>query len=266
MASHAQTIKKKRYYGKTDLCPCCESSIETMSHMLCCPSQYATEFRVKAQQALESELQQINTPKPIISAVLFGVSKFEALTNRTHHGRPNTCGSILPMDVLATHCITAQGALGWDQFLRGRISNSWRKFFTHFKQSTDPQHCESWTKKLIIALWNYTTSIWKHRNNKVHGATLEDQKKKEKGELEAQVRAAYKEYKDDNFLIPRSMSYLFERHSLEDKLKKDRDSLRCWIRSVEEAKQEQNTLMDHMRKNAEEFFTTREESDNNQYL
>ncbi|MFN9980337.1 MAG: hypothetical protein ACK53Y_10505, partial [bacterium] len=86
MASHAQTIKKKRYYGKTDLCPCCESSIETMSHMLCCPSQYATEFRVKAQQVLESELQQINTPKPIISAVLFGISKFEALTNRTHHG------------------------------------------------------------------------------------------------------------------------------------------------------------------------------------
>jgi hypothetical protein len=34
--------KQKRYYGKTDLCPCCESSTETMNHMLCCPSQYAT--------------------------------------------------------------------------------------------------------------------------------------------------------------------------------------------------------------------------------
>jgi hypothetical protein len=257
--------KQKRYYGKRDLCPCCGSSTETMNHMLCGPSQYATEFRVKAQQELESELQQINTPEPILSAVLFGASQFEELTNRNKHERPTTRGSILPMDVLATHCITTQGALAWDQFLRGRTLISWRKFFTHFKQSAE-SHGEIWTKKLIMVLWNYTTSIWKHRNNKVHGATIEDQKKKEKEELGTQVRAAYEDYTEDKFLIPRSMSYLFERHSLENKLKEDRDTLRCWIKSVEEAKQIQNISMDRMRRNAEQFFTTKEESNNKQYI
>jgi hypothetical protein len=112
--------KQKRYYGKTDLCPCCGSSTETMNHMLCCPSQYATEFRVKAQQELELELKQINTPDPILSAILCGASQFEELTNGNKPDRPTTRGSILPTDVLATHCIATQGALGWDQFLRGR--------------------------------------------------------------------------------------------------------------------------------------------------
>jgi hypothetical protein len=145
------------------------------------------------------------------------------------------------------------------------ISISWRKFFTHSRHTADP-HGEIWTKKLILALWNYTTSIWKHRNNKVHGATIEDQKKKEKEDLEKQVRAAYEDYTEDKFLIPRSMAYLFDRHSLEDKLKKDRDTLRCWINSVKEAKQAQNISMDRMRRNAEQFFNTKEESDNKQYI
>jgi hypothetical protein len=63
----------------------------------------------------------------------------------------------------------------------------------------------------------------------VHGASIEGQKAREKESLAQQVEDAYSAYAEDHFLIPRNMAYLFEKHSLSDSLKMDRDILRCWL-------------------------------------
>lgn len=89
---------------------------------------------------------------------------------------------------------------------------------------------------MVLALWSFTESIWHHRNNEVHGASIEEQKAREKATLVRQVEDAHAAYTEDHFLISREMAYLLEKHSLLDGLKMDRDILRCWLRSVIEAK------------------------------
>jgi len=107
--------------------------------------------------------------------------------------------------MLATQCISQQATLGWNQFLRGRISKLWRQFYSYFKALADPNG-DIWTKKLVLALWAHTESLWKHRNAKVHGGTVEEQKRREKDALCLRVEEAYAAYTEDNFIIPRTIA------------------------------------------------------------
>jgi hypothetical protein len=107
--------------------------------------------------------------------------------------------------MLATQCISQQATLGWNQFLRGRISKLWRQFYSYFKALADPNG-DIWTKKLVLALWAHTESLWKNRNAKVHGGTVEEQKRREKDALCLRVEEAYAAYTEDNFIIPRTIA------------------------------------------------------------
>jgi hypothetical protein len=73
----------------SDLCPCCEKCPEDMKHMLCCPSEYATDYQFKSQETLISTLRHIDTPEHIISAIIFGLSEFVNQIKLTVNHPPN---------------------------------------------------------------------------------------------------------------------------------------------------------------------------------
>jgi hypothetical protein len=151
---------------------------------------------------------------------------------------------------------TSQSTLGWDQFLRGRISKTWRNFFTFFKIPSDL--CGSvWTKRLIVALWCYTEHLWKDRNGVVHGKDKDEQKRLMRDTLLLQVADEYENYNKDPFIISRSMSYLFDKHSIQDRLLMNSETLQCWLCSVAEARQLQSVAGDNLKKHAAAFFPTR---------
>jgi hypothetical protein len=84
--------------------------------------------------------------------------KIHQSNKRQPHPKSPTYGSILPQDILASQCITSQTSLGWDQFLRGRISLSWRRFFCYYRYGHD-LNGDIWSKKILLAIWSYTESI-----------------------------------------------------------------------------------------------------------
>lgn len=67
----------------------------------------------------------------------------------------------------------------------------------------------SWAAKIIPVIWEYTTSLWEHRNGILHGQTLAETEQRELEALQQQITAAYKEYNNDHFIIPRQLSSLF---------------------------------------------------------
>jgi hypothetical protein len=74
--------------------------------------------------------------------------------------------------------------------------------------------------------------------------------------MDTAEQKAYRSYSDDPFIVPRSMSYLFERHSLEERLEMNDDTLCCWLRSVEGAMNQQEISEAGLSCNAAAFFPT----------
>jgi hypothetical protein len=98
----------------------------------------------------------------------------------------------------------------------------------------------SWAAKIIPVIWEYTTSLWEHRNGILHGQTLAETEQRELEALQQQITTAYKEYNNDHFIIPRQLSSLFTSCSLQKRLKMDMDSMKCWLHSVSKAKEAQS--------------------------
>jgi hypothetical protein len=92
-----------------------------------------------------------------------------------------------------------------------------------------------WRSNLITLLWEYTRSLWKHRNGTVYGHSAEDTKVKERQSLQEEVAAEYAEYTEDNFLISQNFRYLFTKKSLEERQAMDCDGIKCWLHTVKEA-------------------------------
>ena len=66
------------FYGKSPLCPCCQSSDESLPHLLSCDSNSTTEHRNKAFLDLQSNLKAINTPMEVVNAMTHGMFQWIA--------------------------------------------------------------------------------------------------------------------------------------------------------------------------------------------
>ncbi len=135
-----------------------------------------------------------------------------------------------------------QTDIGWDQLLRGRISKRWTEAFMKpiTQDVTRKLRATSWAKLVVKALWEYSISLWKFRNGEVYGHTIEEGKEKEWSNLQHRVGIEYGLYAEDPFIVSPQFATLFTRKTLQERREMDRDSLACWLRSVEEAKWHQS--------------------------
>ena len=91
----------------------------------------------------------------------------------------------------------------------------------------------------------------------MYGHSAEDTKVKERQSLQEEVAAEYAEYTEDNFLISQNFIYLFTKKSLEERQAMDCDGIKCWLRTVKEAKKEQQMFRERLSKVAARFFVPR---------
>lgn len=112
----------------------------------------------------------------------------------------------------------------------------------------------SWSSEFVSLLLSYSAAAWTTRNAILHGINLEENRAKEKALLTKEIRAAYKAYSNNHFIIPRHLSYLFSSLTLQQRLSQDIDSMQCWLLSYEEGVQE-NTKS--YAKSAKNFFLPR---------
>jgi len=73
--------------------------------------------------------------------------------------------------------IQEQGRIGWDSFVRGRISTKWAKAIAARYQAEDHEYFQQhdWTRRCIRSLWTLFENLWLTRSSILHGATLTEQ-------------------------------------------------------------------------------------------
>jgi len=220
-------VQNRKYYGKSDMCPCCFSTAETLAHVFICPSPDTTAFRLKQQEVLWHQLTLLNTPDEVQTAIQSGIKNLEG-----------------PIDIptftskTVSSAFIDQSILGWEPFLRGRISYQWRAAFDGEEAPVNTKDSYKWAGQLVTLLLNYSQQIWIFRCGVVHGHTTTDHRQRHREELQYNIRAAYEEYGKDPFCIPSEWRTLFNR-PVEMLLNSDRDTLRSWLRSYTEARQQQ---------------------------
>ncbi len=116
---------------------------------------------------MQDNLGRVHTPEKLVSAIMHGITSWE------HHDHPTPLfrGSVRPDDIGLVQAFQDQTVIGWDQLLRGRISKKWGEVFAGCKAVTSTVHSASWSKQVVISIWEYSTSLWKFRNGEVYGHT-----------------------------------------------------------------------------------------------
>jgi hypothetical protein len=222
-----------------------------------CTSKEVVEQRQLAIETLEEGFNKISTPNSNIHSIVHGISTWtDSQCNDNLQICAPTRGSIKTPDVMLTQAFTEQTInVGWDQFLRGRVSTMWGKAFTaHGSEGTRNNESSTWVKRLILKVWDYTISLWKFCNGIVHGTTKKENIEKCLAELWNKVSEKYAEYAKDQFIISPKFNSLFLKKSLEDRLKMSRDSLASWLLSVKEAEAYQGVFRASLAKAEKRFY------------
>ena len=234
--------------------------METLSHVFTCQSTTTTAHRTIAQTTLTKALETLQTPKKIIDASLHGLSYWEQQQiDPDHTCIPPFTGSVIPSDCHIVQAYQEQTKIGWEHFLRGRISLKWSSAYRASKGSNKQRQIDAlpWAKGTILALWDYSTSLWKFHNGVVHGTSKEERAEKELISLQSQVEQQYRLYETDKFLISPQFTSLFTKKTLKERLQMGRDSLSSWLWTVEEAKCHQQNFRKSLTKLSSRWFSSK---------
>ncbi len=164
-----------------------------------------------------------------------------------------TIGSVHNIDVVLTQACREQSyEIGWEQFLRGRISSHWGSAY-RISQTNPKLYHVTWAWQLIIYLLNYANTLWKFWNGVLHGHSLAETHRKKLESLHKEITCAYDSYKSDPFIITCHQSSLFSK-PFRDVLKKDIDFQQSWLRTYKEAELVQQGIRQKQAKIARTFF------------
>jgi len=216
--------QNSKFYGHESSCPYC-SMPETQQHVFYCPSATATENRTQALQTLQQSLSKASTPTVLLQQIS---------TMLISPSAPALSAAL-------QNLVQDQLSIGWQGLPRGHLSKHWKAFYqaslpANSKRKDD--RTNTWSKKVILALWKYSQSLWESRNAVVHGQTLIQRESKSLKLLRDRAKSHYIAYTKDPHIVPSSRTYLFDR-PLPNLQQLSRQQLQSWINSVEEAIQTQ---------------------------
>jgi hypothetical protein len=215
-------VQNNKFYGLLETCVLCNISLESIDHIYKCTHLSAITNREEAQEKLLNRIRR-STPPTLLQAIEFIIKG--KLTSPELHP-------------LAELVIQYQGDLGNSAFFRGHLSTKWREVYNESRGAATPNlatHCRWWLINFIKDIWEYSKSLWAYRNAAVHGKTSDFTESKELKQLRMDVETAYSRFSADPFYIIQSRRYPFSR-PIESVTSLDRDSIRCWCKSVKEAK------------------------------
>jgi len=168
--------QNKLFYGASDLCPGCSEEEETFQHVLRCSFPATVEVRAKDLDKLHKSLVTIGTPSQVVEVILKGFQDWlDPEFSPARRSRPTTFGSLRPADILITQAYSIQfHTIGWFQFCPGRFSKSWHKAVQALLPPPQTHRQLVWGSNLVYTLWQFTKSMWAHRNAIVHGIDSEE--------------------------------------------------------------------------------------------
>lgn len=178
-----------KIYGSSPMCPCCNHGMETLSHDFTCPADLPATNWHTAIDSLTTTLENLHTPLKLMQVLMDSVpmnihNKTLNMSSYHYSGVPS-----YPMNL---------------------------SLFSHFRSNLPwgVRDASLWIKKVIVAMWAYSSLLWKFRNSIVHGASKEDEKEKRLEQLHQHVRHEYSLYESDQFLVSPSLPPCSQRSPL----------------------------------------------------
>jgi len=215
--------------------------------MFTCPAPAANQSRQQQQKILWTSLALHDTPPSIIDAIKFGILQAE---------RESPDKILDSIDPLTLDAFCEQTQLGWEAFLRGRISLKWQIAYSEGNRQFTSSQSLKWAGHLVGLLLQYSQQFCTFRCGVVHGHNSDENKQHHKALFLLQVQAAYDEYHKDPFHVPSDWRRLFTRPVQSFHLS-DRDTLACWLQSYSEAVQQQALMVLKLQEQLKNFFQPR---------
>ena len=159
---HGWLATKRRRFRQgiydSPLCPLCFRE-ETDLHLFTCSYERMAEFRRRQFLEFDKALHR-SVPPQTVSAIQSGMRSIGTPGITTLYTDKFTTDSTLRQAMLD------QESIGWDHFLKGRLSNKWKdqQYLPTFTKNPD-----SWSKTIIIDILQMTCRLWQQRNCLIHG-------------------------------------------------------------------------------------------------
>jgi hypothetical protein len=150
----------------------------------------------------------------------------------------------------------AQSRIGWDNFLKGRLSRDWITCMDHHFESTGSkltgQECIT---KLIMSLWEHMDRLWTYQNNRYHENTNQQVARYK---MEALDRSYDKIWEKHLGLIERLHTFQLKHFENRQQIGNlNYESKRCWVNLVEQYINEASSPIRSKIYTLSEFFGAR---------
>ena len=189
-------------------------------------------------------------PNEILGAILVGICRhvFLDLTCCLPHSVEGTSNNPV------AEAYNSQPEIRWGSLLRGCVSIKWQSEY----QAVIPNQTKSPVKEgasrsakfirtLVHVFWEFSKGIWSHRCKIIHCQTEEFWTSKEISLLRTHVNELYHQFFRDSNVVPCTHCHWFN-CPVQQTIYWGKDTLNCWIKSVEEAMVTQALRDIHMNK------------------
>ena len=213
--------QKQQMHNNDGLCPTGCGEQETHLHYLHCNNAEMKKHRLQQLQHLNKRMEKIKTYAGIKANITNII-----MNQYANIPLPTKCNTLA--DKYINEAINEQKELGATSLEKGFMPIKWQmaqEAWTNEMSNNNNQ----WEVKIIQYLQDYTYSIWKKRNEFIHGQTVQDSNKEKKKQLQQKVKELYK--KDRGLLTHRERIHF--NLPLEQRLKGGIDNLTSWIKLME---------------------------------
>ena len=174
--NHCSTFSRDHlhYKHKPEACNTCSHSEETEDHILQCKTFSRRKLRKSWTKEI-LDMDKITIPLNIRKAISLGIKGWLEKSPIDDEMLDNFSTKI-------QQAFRHQSKIGWDHFVRGRISITWGNLLndTITKQQFD---AEKWGTQIIDINFKYLLLFWEQRCMNEHGTTSEEQESKLKTKL-----------------------------------------------------------------------------------
>jgi hypothetical protein len=156
----------------------CGEEKEEWIQVMTCRSLDASLHRADSREKVKKDMAIWKLPNDFWTAVQKGAQfyidhplrrvKEDPYTPTPQPVSPFPHGFNQPRNLLK-QAYRAQSNIGWDNFIKGRITRHWQNYINHHLQNKNiklPK--DEWGGKLIIALWENLRRVWNFLNGVYH--------------------------------------------------------------------------------------------------